>query len=136
MPQQIKLIAYLVIASGLFISGWMVNGWRWEAKYADQLERARKDEQSLQKAIDEISTKHAQEIRRISSQRDAAIDRLRNRPERLPEDSRANCKGATGAELSIRDSEFLIREAARADETRAEMIRCHAYADKLQELNR
>jgi len=133
---QAKLIAYLVIASGLFISGWMVNGWRWESKYADQLERARKDEQSLQKTIDEISNKHAQEIRLISSQRDIAINGLRNRPERLPEDSRANCKGSSGKELSRKDAEFLIRFAYAAAEQSEALSVCYEYADKLQELNR
>lgn len=31
-------IAVAVVASVAFVAGWMVNGWRWEAKAADQLQ--------------------------------------------------------------------------------------------------
>lgn len=135
IPAQYKLLAYLAIAASLFASGWMVNGWRWEAKYADQVERARKDEQALQTAVDAIANKSAEEMRRVIRERDAAIDRLRNRPERMPEDSRVHCKGASGAELSYSDARFLIGEAARADETAIALRACYDYADKIQSLN-
>lgn len=64
------------------------------------------------------------EIRRIAAARDRALDELRKRPERLPEPAREACKGATGAELSGRDAEFLARLAARADELRAALRAC------------
>ena len=57
---------------------------------------------------------------------------LRNRPERassLPSGSGYICKGATGAELSRPDGEFLSWEASRADEIRAGLIACYAVID-------
>lgn len=42
---------------------------------------------------------------------------VQHRPARLPEPVRtATCRGSSGAELSREDAEFLVREAARADE--------------------
>jgi len=124
VPQQIKLFAYLAIAASLFASGWTINQWRWEAKYAEQVERARKDEQALQKSVDAIANKSAEEMRRIIRERDAAIDRLRNRPERMPEDSRANCKGATGSELARPDAEFLVWLSTQAEIQRQALKAC------------
>jgi hypothetical protein len=64
------------------------------------------------------------EVRAIRGRLDAALERLRQRPERLPEAARPACEGATGAELSGRDAQFLERLAARADELRAELKAC------------
>lgn len=129
---NLKVLAYLGIAASLFLSGWWVNGWRWEAKYANQVEAARKTEQSLQETMDADTVKLLGEMQRIIDRRDAFIDGLRQRPERMPESSRANCKGSTGAELSGRDSEFLIRQAARADEQREALKACYAAYDKIK----
>lgn len=61
----------------------------------------------------------------VDRERDLA-DELRKRPDRLPPTARAACKGVTGAELSGRDSAFLIGLAARADTLRAELEACYA----------
>lgn len=135
MPPNLKVLAYLIIAATLFFSGWTVNQWRWEAKYADQLEESRKTEQSLQETVDAITKDHIQQMRRIVSERDLALNRVRQRPDRMPESSRINCTGATGNELSGRDAEFLIRQASRADEQREALRGCYDYADKIQSIN-
>jgi len=67
--------------------------------------------------------------RTIQSKLDAANERLRNRPERMPEVARANCTGTSGAELSRPDSAFLEREAARADRIRAALDTCYQHVD-------
>lgn len=68
------------------------------------------------------------QIRRVGSQRDAAIASLRNRPERAAvpaADAGAEaCAGASGAALSRPDAAFLVGLAARADELRAALERC------------
>lgn len=57
-----------------------------------------------------------EKINRISAERDAALERLRNRPSRPSNDSptedRPSCRGT---ELYREDAEFLTREAARAE---------------------
>ena len=64
------------------------------------------------------------EVRAIRRRLDDALERLRQRPERLPEAARPACEGATGAELSGRDAAFLERLSARADAIRAELKSC------------
>jgi len=123
---------HLILAVLLFVAGWTVNGWRWEAKYANQLEAARETEQSLQAAVDAITNESAAKMRRIVGERDAAIKRLRNRPERMPESARADCKGATGAELSRQDAGFLVRFASDAETVRTALGICYDYADKIK----
>lgn len=57
---------------------------------------------------------------------------LRNRAERaprLPTSAGFSCQGATGAELSRPDGEFLSWEAARADDIRAGLAACYAILD-------
>lgn len=57
-----------------------------------------------------------EKINRISVERDAALERLRNRPSRpnndSPTEDRRSCRGT---ELYREDAEFLTREAARAE---------------------
>lgn len=66
-------------------------------------------------------------LRRVRADLDSALDELRQRPDRpVPGDAAAAgpCAGATGAELFRADAEFLAREAARADDLRAELGAC------------
>lgn len=130
--------AYLILAAGIAgaVSGWQVNQWRWESKYADQLEESRKVEQSLQEKINASAKLHNEQVQRIANERDIALDRLRKRPDRLPEGSRTNCEGSTGAELSRTDAEFLVRQASRADEQRQALKVCYEYADTVEQMNR
>lgn len=94
---------------------------------------ARKDEQEKQGKINEALQIQYNKMAGINSQLTDDIARLRNRPDRghLPDDSRANCKGATGAELSAADAEFLTREVARADRLRTALEACYTYADSI-----
>lgn len=90
---------------------------------------ARAEEQAKQEAADaRINT--LETVRRgIQSRLDAALASLRNRPERADKESRAHCQGATGAELSRPDGQFLRGEAARADRIRAALATCYEHAD-------
>ena len=72
----------------------------------------------------------------INNRLRADLAGLRDRPERsvdLSAVSRPGCTGATGAELSRQDSEFLIWEAARADEIRAGLAACYAVIDGVRQ---
>lgn len=73
------------------------------------------------------------QVRSINSRLLVALDELRNRPERrsTTANNPTDCKGATGAELSRPDSEFLERLAARADTIRAGLEACERSYDSL-----
>ena len=139
---NLNLIAALALAGGMFASGWMVNGWRWDSKYlslqkahaeaiVEANRQARRQEQILQaKADTQLVSKNA-EIQTIRSQRDRALNELRKRPSRVPvPNAPGAAKGATGAELSREDAGFLTREAARADALIAELNYCYRMYDE------
>lgn len=85
---------------------------------------ARLKEQEWQERTLEIANEKEAELRSIAAERDRFASELRKRPNRLPEAARPACSGATGAELSSRDAEFLTGLAARADEFRAHLDAC------------
>lgn len=72
---------------------------------------------------------HAAQVGRINARLADALERLRQRPDRMPEPAREACKGGSGAELSGPDAGFLERYAARADELRASLKACYAWID-------
>jgi hypothetical protein len=77
------------------------------------------------------STTNAQ-ISALNTSLSSAIAGLRQRPSRdssggVPVDpSTGSAIGATGANLLRQDSEFLVRESARADNLRLQLIQCQA----------
>lgn len=86
---------------------------------------------------DRIEKDKADEISSLRADRDAAFAELQDRPRRpapsatqsatAPEDG----SGATGRQLYGEDAEFLVGEAARADEIRAEVKACYRQYDSL-----
>lgn len=138
------LILAVVIAFALsnafsYMKGSKNESTRWEAKItAERLaatEAARAKETMWQGVVNETAKNYETKVAGVRRALDTAVDSLRNRPERprdLPDHPRIDCAGATGAELSREDSEFLVREAARADEIRAGLEACYAYADAVR----
>lgn len=51
LPINPRLVVYSSLAAILFLSGWTINGWRWEAKLSDV--RLEASESALQAAINE-----------------------------------------------------------------------------------
>jgi hypothetical protein len=104
-----------------------------KARASEQADAARKTEQIWQGAYNEASKSYLARIEVINGRLRIALDGLRDRPDRpLPETPRADCAGATGAELSKRDGEFLTWLASRADRHRAALKLCYDYADSLR----
>jgi hypothetical protein len=101
------------------------------AARAREQEAAREAGIKLQEQIDENA--------RIAGQRDDAVKRLQQRPDRKPAGAGGvpapapACAGSTGAELSRQDGEFLAREAARGDELRAALKMCYGTYDALEQ---
>jgi hypothetical protein len=84
-----------------------------------------------QEKANERANRLEESRRGIQSRLDVALERLRHRPDRMPDAARPNCQGATGVELSRPDAEFLEREAARADRIRAALGTCYEHVDSL-----
>lgn len=141
----VKLIAIGVVSLVLFLSGWFVNGWRWDSKYealvtqykeaALKAEReARTKEQALQASIDNERQIKDEKIRTINTQLVSALDQLRQRPSRESNSKGScDCKGADGSKLFREDGQFLKREAARADRAIVELQACYAAYDAVRE---
>ena len=122
----------LIIASVAFVMGWQVNGWRLDSTYqqerADALLQAKVKQDQLQKQSEQTERAKNEQIRAVNNRLANALGELRNRPSRMP-DTPQNCKGASGSELSKQDAEFLIREAARADQLRAALNACYSHSE-------
>lgn len=93
-------------------------------------EKARQQEANWSTNVAALEEVHADEVRNIAAQRDAALLSVRNRPERpVSAASAPSAQYGTGANLYRDDAEFLLREAARADGLRAALERCQAWIE-------
>lgn len=106
--------------------------WREETDLAVAL--ARDEERALQEKTNAILKKQFDDLASVHGRLITDLDQLRDRPKRseVPSHSGPGCQGATGAGLSREDARFLTGEAARANECRAALKTCYAYADSLQ----
>ena len=131
----LPIITYVKIGiSVLAICGSFYLGYRFEANRFDlykveQAKIAQQKEREHQDAADEIRKVKDAQIQAINNQLVDAISELRKRPSRAQ--IAANGQGGTGATLSAEDAEFLIREAARADQIRAGLQACYAQYDAI-----
>lgn len=151
---MIRAIAALLIAAILAAAGWAIHASglaagrseiqaRWDqqriadaAATVHDTMQARAREQALQSTADRIRKEKTYEIRHLSAVRDAALRELRNRDERPAVGSHAatdqdtsgagSAASCTGAQLYRSNAEFLVWEAARADEVRAHLSECRA----------
>lgn len=124
-----RLYLAFAIACGVSYGAGRWQQWRADEKshaadMALAAEKSRELERNAEKVNQRITDAKDKELRSVRARLDVALERLRQRPERLPEAARPACEGATGAELSGRDAAFLERLAARADGLRAELKAC------------
>lgn len=139
-----KIIAAIVLIGMLIGLGWGIHDSGYDSGVADErliqaeitrlaVKAAREKEQKAQGEINEGLQKQYDELAGINDNLASSLIRLRTRAKRqhLPDSSKANCKGTTGAELSAEDGQFLIREAARADRLRSALKACYTYADSV-----
>lgn len=140
-PMLILAVVLAFIGSGFYWHAKGANGMdaQWRARItADNLkasQEARAKEQMWQGVVNETAKNYETQMAGVRRTLDAALDGLRDRPERpagVSAAARADCAGGTGAELSRPDAEFLVREAARADTLRAALAACYAYADTVR----
>ena len=115
----------------------------WERElYAAQRE-ARQAERQMQEEADTLRKEKQDAIQNLTRRHADIVAGLRNRTERpnpSPDGVSSNSRpsqselGCTGAELHRQDAEFLIGEAARADEIRIELEACYTQYDKIRSL--
>jgi hypothetical protein len=139
------IIRYVAVLAFGVLMGWVVNGYRLnstisslKASQAEEVARyyqaARTAEKALITATEGIRRQKDAEIKVINNKLQSALSELRQRQERPSSaDTARDCKGATGAELSRQDAEFLIREAARADQLRSALELCYRQYDTVRE---
>jgi hypothetical protein len=111
---------YALVAVTLFCGGF-VNGCSYQQSKAEKTIRDK--EHQYQSDADQIRKNKDAQIKDINNQLVNAVSELRKRPSRATETS--NGKGCNGTSLYAEDSEFLVREAARADEIRVALQACY-----------
>lgn len=113
-------------------------------EYAANVALMREKEQVMQGNADKLREDKNRELREANARNTALLNSLQHRSNR-PESSGVSTtssnggtsSGCTGAELYRTDSEFLAREAARADELRLSLKQCYAqYEAARKELNK
>jgi hypothetical protein len=118
---------YAGIAVILFCGGF-VNGCSYHSSKAEKV--VREKEHEYQAAADTIRKEKDAQIKVINSQLVDAVGELRQRPSRTAETAdRKNCNGTS---LFAEDAEFLVREAARADEIRVGLDACYKQYEALK----
>lgn len=140
------VVCGLIGLAALIAPGWFLRGWydgdeianlqaEWSKQqmveaqnFAMQLKDQNEQLEAMRRAEQEKEGKYAMRMDDAHRRELALRSSLRNRHERpaVPASGAATaCQaGATGAELSRPDAEFLVGEAARADAIRAALERC------------
>jgi hypothetical protein len=112
-----------------------------EAEYAAAQAAAREKEQSLQANADQLRQEKDREIRNLNARASALSNSLRERPSRTTTESStvsstanvgASASGCNGSGLSREDAEFLVGEAARAEQLKAALRQCQAQYQTLR----
>ena len=124
---KLAICALSLLASGYI--GYSIAHSQLVAYKADQAAKVQAIQEQSQAAADQIRKQKDAQIASINNQLVDAVSQLRNRPSRTQ--SAANGQGGTGATLSAEDAEFLIREAARADQIRTGLDACYKQYDAL-----
>lgn len=123
-----NLYAILAIVGAILFSGGFVNGCSYQQSKAERTIRDK--EHQYQADADEIRKAKDDQIRNINNQLADALVSLRQRPSRTAETGNGqNCNG-TG--LYAEDSEFLVREASRADQIRVALQACYQQYDSIK----
>ena len=116
-----------VVAVALFCGGF-VNGCSYQQSKAEKTIRDK--EHQYQADADKIRKDRDAQIKVINTQLVDAVSELRKRPSRATEASAG--QGCNGTRLFDEDSEFLVREAARADEIRVGLEACYKQYDAIK----
>jgi hypothetical protein len=121
---------YALVAITLFCGGF-VNGCSYQQSKAEKTIRDK--EHQYQSDADQIRKDKDAQIKVINNQLVDAVGELRKRPSRATETSIGQTpSGCNGSKLYAEDSEFLVREAARADKIRIGLDACYKQYDSIK----
>ena len=120
-------VIYALVVISLFCGGF-VSGCSHEQSAQEKTIRAK--EHQYQSDEDNIRMQKDSQIKVINTQLVDAVSQLRSRSSNATKT--INGQDCNGAALSSPDAEFLIREAARADEIRVGLQACYKQYDSLK----
>ena len=124
----INIYAIIAVVSIILFCGGFVNGCSYQQSKAEKV--VREKEHEYQAAADTIRKEKDAQIKVINTQLVDAVSELRQRPSRTAETSAGS--SCNGTSLFAEDSEFLVREAARADEIRVGLQACYKQYEALK----
>lgn len=123
-------VIYAITAIVLFGTGF-IGGCQHQQSSQEQVIRDK--EHQYQADADKIRKDKDAQITAINSQLVDAIAELRKRPSRATETTtRPTSQACDGSELFAEDSEFLVREAARADTIRIALQSCYQQYESIK----
>ena len=125
-----KLAAGTLVLLCVFYFGWHLRDNDFMAYKTAQQAATQKIEKEYQQKADQIEKDKNAQIRNINAQLVDAISELRKRPSRASEAS--NGQSCNGTGLYAEDAEFLVREAARADQIRVALQACYQQYDSIK----
>lgn len=118
---------YAITAVVLFCSGF-VSGCQHQQSKQEKVIRDK--EHQYQADADKIRTEKDAQIKAINNQLVDAVSELRKRPSRAAETNAG--QSCNGTRLYAEDAEFLVREAARADEIRVALAACYKQYEAIK----
>jgi len=118
---------YALVAITLFCGGF-VNGCSYQQSKAEKTIRDK--EHQYQSDADQIRKDKDVQIKVINTQLIDAVSQLRSRSSNATKT--INGQDCNGATLSAPDAEFLVREAARADEIRIGLQTCYKQYEAIK----
>ena len=124
----INIYAIIAVVSVVLFCGGFVNGCSYQQSKAEKAVRDK--EHQYQADADKIRTDKDAQLKVINSQLLDAIGQLRSRSGNATKT--VNGQDCNGAALSAPDADFLIREAARADEIRVGLQACYAQYEAIK----
>ena len=124
----LNLYAILAIVGAVLFCGGFVNGCSYQQSKSERTIRDK--EHQYQSDSDKIRIDIDAQIKVINNQLVDAVSQLRSRSSSATKT--INGQDCNGATLSAPDAEFLIREAARADEIRIGLQACYRQYDAIQ----
>lgn len=127
----VKMAAALTALAFSWYLGYSFEASRFDRYKADQVLETQKLKDEHQAAADKIEKDKNDQINAINSKLANALVELRNRPSRPQSEASSVTACGTGLSLYAEDAEFLIREAARADQIRAGLQACYEQYDSL-----
>jgi hypothetical protein len=125
-----KLAIGAILLLGSFYFGWHLRDSDYQAYKATIIAQKATIEKDYQAKAAQIESDKNAQIRNINNQLLDAVSELRKRPGRSEQASTG--QSCNGTRLYAEDAEFLVREAARADEIRAGLQACYKQYDALK----